>query len=122
MDRNLALVDALRKIAEAKGVSVAQIAIAWVAAQGDDIVPLIGARRRDRLDEALGALNVKLGGRRFRGHRAGGAEGRRGRRPLCGGADGEPGQRIAPRLRRLSSPRNSSIIRATRCGWSWCSM
>ena len=60
LDRNLALVEALRKVADAKGVSVAQIAIAWVAAQGDDIVPLIGARRRDRLTEALGALEVRL--------------------------------------------------------------
>ncbi|KQR74064.1 aldo/keto reductase [Burkholderia sp. Leaf177] len=59
-ERNLKLVDALRKIAEAKGVSVAQIAIAWVAAQGKDIVPLIGARRRERLTEALGALDVTL--------------------------------------------------------------
>ena len=42
------------------GASVAQVAIAWVVAQGPDIVPLIGARRRDRLAEALGALNVKL--------------------------------------------------------------
>jgi aryl-alcohol dehydrogenase-like predicted oxidoreductase len=41
-------------------VSVAQIAIAWVAAQGEDIVPLVGARRRDRLAEALGALDVTL--------------------------------------------------------------
>ena len=39
---------------------MAQVAIAWVAAQGDDIVPLVGARRRDRLAEALGALDVKL--------------------------------------------------------------
>ena len=60
VDRNLALVDALRKIAEAKGVTVAQIAIAWVAAQGDDIVPLVGARQRTRLDEALGSLGVAL--------------------------------------------------------------
>ncbi len=45
LDQNLALVEALRKVAEAKGVSIAQIAIAWVAAQGEDIVPLIGARR-----------------------------------------------------------------------------
>lgn len=60
IDRNLALVEALRVIAEAKGVSVAQIAIAWVAAQGEDIVPLVGARRRDRLTEALGALEVGL--------------------------------------------------------------
>jgi aryl-alcohol dehydrogenase-like predicted oxidoreductase len=60
LEHNLALVEALRTIAAAKGVSVAQIAIAWVAAQGDDIVPLVGARRRDRLSEALGALDVKL--------------------------------------------------------------
>jgi aryl-alcohol dehydrogenase-like predicted oxidoreductase len=60
VDHNLALVEALRAVAEAKGATVAQIAIAWVAAQGEDIVPLIGARRRDRLDEALGALQVSL--------------------------------------------------------------
>lgn len=60
VERNLALVEALRTVAQARGVSVAQIAIAWVAAQGDDIVPLVGARRRDRLDEALGALDVAL--------------------------------------------------------------
>ena len=60
VERNLALVDALRKIADAKGVTVAQIAIAWVAAQGDDIVPLVGARQRTRLQEALGSLGVAL--------------------------------------------------------------
>lgn len=60
IDSNLALVDALRAIAEDVGASPAQVAIAWVAAQGSDIVPLVGARRRDRLTEALGALEVKL--------------------------------------------------------------
>ncbi|MEV6009563.1 aldo/keto reductase [Streptomyces sp. NPDC051976] len=60
LDRNLALVDALRKVAEGKGVTVAQAAIAWVMSRGDDIVPLIGARRRDRLAESLGALDVTL--------------------------------------------------------------
>jgi aryl-alcohol dehydrogenase-like predicted oxidoreductase len=60
LDRNLALVEALRRIAQAKGTSVATIAIAWVLARGDDIVPLVGARRRDRLAEALGALNLEL--------------------------------------------------------------
>jgi aryl-alcohol dehydrogenase-like predicted oxidoreductase len=59
-DANLALVEALRKVAEAKGVTVAQLAIAWVAAQGDDILPLPGARRRDQLAESLGALEVTL--------------------------------------------------------------
>lgn len=62
--RNLDLVDRLRTLAEAKAVSVAQTAIAWVLAQaerqGVDIVPLVGARRRDRLAEALGALDVTL--------------------------------------------------------------
>jgi aryl-alcohol dehydrogenase-like predicted oxidoreductase len=41
-------------------LSVAQVAIAWVIQQGSDIIPLIGARRRDRLTEALGALDVTL--------------------------------------------------------------
>lgn len=59
-DANLALVDALRKIADAKNISVAQVAIAWVARQGDDIIPLIGARRLDQLAEALGSLDVAL--------------------------------------------------------------
>ncbi|MFE1438850.1 aldo/keto reductase [Streptomyces sp. NPDC058739] len=57
---NLDLVEALRKTAEQKGVSVAQIAIAWVLAQGEDIVPLVGARTRERLAESLGALDVTL--------------------------------------------------------------
>jgi aryl-alcohol dehydrogenase-like predicted oxidoreductase len=60
IDRNLALVEALRAVAEARGATVAQIAIAWVAAQGDDIVPLIGARKRDRLAESLGAVTLSL--------------------------------------------------------------
>jgi len=60
LDRNLALVEELRRIAEAKGVTVAQIAIAWVLSRGEDVVPLVGARRRDRLTEALGGLDVDL--------------------------------------------------------------
>jgi len=60
LDRNLDLVDALRKIAEQKGVSVAQTAIAWVLSRGEDIVPLIGARRRERLAEALEALTLDI--------------------------------------------------------------
>ncbi|MDX6238231.1 MAG: hypothetical protein QOG10_3046, partial [Kribbellaceae bacterium] len=60
LERNLALVDALRKIAESKGVTVAQLAVAWVAAQGKDIIPLVGARTRTRLTESLGAVEVEL--------------------------------------------------------------
>jgi aryl-alcohol dehydrogenase-like predicted oxidoreductase len=58
--RNLELVEALRGVADARGVSVAQMAIAWVLARGEDIVPLVGARRGDRLEEALGALALGL--------------------------------------------------------------
>ncbi len=61
LEHNLALVDALRAIADERGATVAQVAIAWVLAQGEDIVPLVGARRRDRLHEALGALELTLG-------------------------------------------------------------
>ncbi|MER7752118.1 aldo/keto reductase [Kitasatospora sp. NPDC097643] len=60
LTHNLALVEALREVAAAKGASVAQVAIAWVVSRGADIVPLVGARRRDRLAEALGALDVTL--------------------------------------------------------------
>ncbi|MCA6125935.1 aldo/keto reductase [Bradyrhizobium sp. WSM 1704] len=60
IDANLALADRLRVIAADVGASPAQVAIAWVAAQGNDIVPLVGARRRERLTEALGALDVRL--------------------------------------------------------------
>jgi aryl-alcohol dehydrogenase-like predicted oxidoreductase len=60
LERNLALVEQLRRVAEAKGVSVAQLAIAWVLARGEDIVPLVGARTRNRLAEALGALDAEL--------------------------------------------------------------
>jgi hypothetical protein len=57
---HLELVEALRRVAESSGATVAQVAIAWVLSQGEDIVPLVGARRRDRLEEALGALGLDL--------------------------------------------------------------
>jgi aryl-alcohol dehydrogenase-like predicted oxidoreductase len=60
LERNLALVEALRGIAESKGATVAQVAIAWVLWQGDRVVPLIGARTRERLTESIGAVEVEL--------------------------------------------------------------
>lgn len=60
VEHNLALVEALRRVAETKGCTVAQLAIAWVAAQGEDIVPLVGARTRERLAEALPAMKLNL--------------------------------------------------------------
>ena len=60
LKHNLALVEALASIAKARDITVAQLAIAWVLSRGDDIVPLIGARKRERLSEALGALDIAL--------------------------------------------------------------
>lgn len=60
LQRNLGLVEGLQGIARDKGISVAQLAIAWALARGEDIVPLAGARTRERLKEALGALDVRL--------------------------------------------------------------
>jgi aryl-alcohol dehydrogenase-like predicted oxidoreductase len=61
MKRNLALLATLREIAARKACTPAQIAIAWVLAQGEDIVPIPGTKRRSYLEENVGALEVKLG-------------------------------------------------------------
>ena len=58
---NAAVVDALRAIAARHDVTVAQLAFAWVESRGDDIVPLIGARRRDQLAEGLAGITLELG-------------------------------------------------------------
>lgn len=58
LTRNIALVQKLDEIAENKGVTVAQLAIAWVAARGEDVVPLVGTTKRARLSEAIGAVDV----------------------------------------------------------------
>ena len=60
LEHNLALVEALRAVASGKGVTVAQLAIAWVASRGCDILPLVGSRNRAQLAEALSALDVSL--------------------------------------------------------------
>ncbi|MEA2237331.1 MAG: hypothetical protein QOC81_2055 [Thermoanaerobaculia bacterium] len=58
--RNKALIDALRDIAATHNVSSTQLAIAWVLARGESIVPVIGARTRAQLQESLGALAIHL--------------------------------------------------------------
>ena len=58
--RNLDLVRAIEEMAQAKGCTPAQLALAWVLAQGDDIVPIPGTKRRTYLDDNLGALDVTL--------------------------------------------------------------
>jgi aryl-alcohol dehydrogenase-like predicted oxidoreductase len=58
--KNLELVDAVRRVAEEKGVTPSQLALAWVQAQGDDVVPIPGTKRRTYLAENIGALDVSL--------------------------------------------------------------
>ena len=58
--RNLALVERVRQLAAEKGATPAQLAIAWVLAQGDDVVPIPGTKRRRYLEENLAALQLRL--------------------------------------------------------------
>lgn len=60
LDKNLALVEALRQIAREKQTTVAQLAIAWVLSRGEDVIPLIGARHRLQLQEAMAAVDLQL--------------------------------------------------------------
>ena len=60
LEANLALVDKIREIAEAKGCTPGQLALAWVLAQGEDVVPIPGTKRVKYLEENVGALNVTL--------------------------------------------------------------
>ncbi len=59
-DRNLRLVEEVRRLATSKGCTTGQLALAWVMAQGDDVVPIPGTKRRSYLEENLGAADVDL--------------------------------------------------------------
>jgi len=60
LEKNLTLVDRLAEIASAKGVSLAQIALAWVLSKGDDIIPIPGTKKITRLEDNIGAAVVEL--------------------------------------------------------------
>ena len=60
LDQNLRLVDEVKAVAAARGVTPAQVALAWLLAKGDDVVPIPGTKRPQRLDENLGAVDVEL--------------------------------------------------------------
>jgi aryl-alcohol dehydrogenase-like predicted oxidoreductase len=61
LDANLALVERIREIADAKGCTPGQLALAWVLAQGDDVAPIPGTKRVRYLEENIAALEVQLG-------------------------------------------------------------
>jgi aryl-alcohol dehydrogenase-like predicted oxidoreductase len=60
LDANLALVEQVRGIARSRGATPAQVALAWLLAQGEDVVPIPGTKRRTYLEENLGAVDVTL--------------------------------------------------------------
>ena len=59
-ERNLSLVAKIKEIANGKNCTPAQLVLAWLLAQGEEIIPIPGTKRRERLEENLGALEVKL--------------------------------------------------------------
>jgi len=61
LQANLKLAEAVKEIANEKGISPAQLALAWVLAQGQDMVPIPGTKRVRYLEENMGALHVRLG-------------------------------------------------------------
>jgi aryl-alcohol dehydrogenase-like predicted oxidoreductase len=60
LPKNLAIVDKISDIAKAKGITTAQLTLAWILAQGDDIIPLPGTTKVHRLAENLGSLSISL--------------------------------------------------------------
>ncbi|MFS8102945.1 aldo/keto reductase [Lentzea alba] len=66
LERNRQLVQKLNEIANSKGVTVAQLAIAWVKERGEDVVPLVGTTKRARLSEAVEAVDVTFSERELR--------------------------------------------------------
>ena len=60
LDANFAIVDALAHFAEARGITLAQLALAWLCAQGEDVVPLVGARKPAHVADSAGAIDVRL--------------------------------------------------------------
>jgi aryl-alcohol dehydrogenase-like predicted oxidoreductase len=78
LDANLAIVAVVEALAATKGVTPAQLALAWVHAQGEDVVPIPGTKRRRYLEDNLGAVEVELGAEELeRLAEAGGAQGER---------------------------------------------
>ena len=103
LEKNLRLVEALRQIGSETGASPAQLAIAWVLSRGADIVPVMGARRREQLNETLGALDLELDAADLAQDRRRRAAEPHRRRPIRRPADGASRQRGA-RLTRHPRP------------------
>jgi aryl-alcohol dehydrogenase-like predicted oxidoreductase len=60
LERNLEIVDAVRELAQEKGLAPAQLALAWVLARGEDVVPIPGTKRREYLEQNVAASEIEL--------------------------------------------------------------
>ena len=98
LEANLALAAKVEELAEEKGVTPAQLALAWVLAQGDDVVPIPGTKRRSYLEQNAAAVDGRAHRRRPRADRRRAPGG--GRRPLRRGGDG-----LGQHLGRIGRPR-----------------
>ena len=85
-DKNIRLVEALRTMAAKRGVTPAQLALAWVLAQGEDIIPIPGTKRRKYLEENVAAMDIELSEAELRELERGISGGRDRRQPLSGSA------------------------------------
>jgi aryl-alcohol dehydrogenase-like predicted oxidoreductase len=66
LDRNVQLALKLEQISKEKKCTVAQLVLAWLLAQGSDVLPIPGTKRKERVDENLGALGIKLSAQELR--------------------------------------------------------
>ena len=119
--KNLELVDRVRTLAADKDCTPGQLALAWVLAQGDDIVPIPGTKRRRYLEENVEATEISLSDSELRGDRRGGATRRRLRRSLPRHVerraltDGEAAPPGAASIHRYGAPPSAS--RSCRRSW-----
>ncbi len=102
---NVALVHRIEAIAQRKGCTPGQLALAWLLAQGPDVIPIPGTKRKERLLENLGALAVSLTQERRRGDIERNPGGRGGRHALPGATDEEPLS-----LKRFGQTSSSAVI------------
>ena len=118
--KNLDLVDAAsRSSRREKGCTPAQLALAWVLAQGDDIVPIPGTKRRKYLEENVGAVDVQLTPEDLRRIDDDRAQGRRRRDALPGSGDGRGQPLTAPSSSSSPRPDGSTHTRPSRATRKW---
>ena len=107
---NLKLAERVKELAQEKGITPGQLALAWVLSRGEQIVPIPGTKRRSYLEENLAAADVELERGGVRAHRRRGAGRGRGALPGRGNADGQPVSQV-----RVGRGRSGATDRVEPC-------